>query len=502
MAIIALKCYNLGTMAQKFLITTAIDYVNDVIHIGHAYEKIVADCYVRFLREVHGAENVHFVTGTDEHGQKVQKAAEAKGVSPKQFADEISAADKQEMESLQISFDRFIRTTDEDHVAQVNDFWQKVYDAGFIYQGEYTGLYCEGDEAFVTASDLVHGKCLNHPHTVLKTVTEKNYFFKWSEFTNFLGDHIAKNPNFIPVEVRRNEMLGFLKGGLNDLTISRSKEAVSWGIAVPSDPGQVIYVWFDALINYLTYGLSINAWDEDTTIVHFVGKDILRWHTLLWPAMLNAAGYNKLPNTVVAHGFLGLNGQKISKSIGNVIRPSELVEKYGVDVVRYYLLRYTRLDSDADLDLKHLEEVYNADLANGLGNLVSRVAKLCDSSQFKNTRDLEANAKHIGTKDYLETNKPVKSALESFNFSQSLIQIWLLIDNANQYIDERKPWSLAKNESFEELHSVLQNCVDSIIEVAQLLKPFMPNTADKILDQYQTFSVKARMSLFPRLEIK
>lgn len=479
-------------MASKYLVTTAIDYVNDVIHIGHAYEKIVADCFVRHVRLVHGGENIYFVTGTDEHGQKVQKAAENAGITPKEFADKIVEQNKKEFASLQISYDRFIRTTDEDHVEFVHEFWNKVKDAGFIYEGEFTGLYCEGDEAFITPSELVDGKCPNHPNTELKNVTEKNYFFKWHEFAGFLGDYIAQNEAFIPSKIRRNEMLAFLDKGLTDITVSRTKEAVSWGIPVPGDDTQVIYVWFDALINYLTAGLAKGFWDNDTTVTHFVGKDILRWHALLWPAMLDAALY-KLPDTIVAHGFLELNGQKISKSIGNVIRPSELVEKYGTDVIRYYLLRYTRLDDDADLSIDHLEKVYNADLANGLGNLVARIAKLCETSGFVNERE------SITYKDAINAYPKVQDAIEAFDYPKALGEIWAEITALDVIINTQEPWSLIKEEKLTETHEVLGEYIPKIITVATLLQPFMPKTSETILEQYSQKEIKAQKPLFPRL---
>ncbi len=482
---------------KKYFVTTAIDYVNDVIHIGHAYEKILADCYVRHLRGLYGEEKIYFLTGTDEHGQKVQKAAEAKHLTPQQFADEIAKQDETELRSLHISFDqvkdhgRFFRTTDEDHTKVVEAFWKKVQDAGYIYEGEFTGLYCEGDEAFLTESDIVEGKCPNHPNIELKTVTEKNYFFKWSAFQDYLQDLLHDNPDFVPQEKRRNEMLAFLDRGLEDITISRRKDAVSWGIAVPGDPDQVIYVWFDALINYLTYGTEKDLWNDETQIVHFVGKDILRWHALLWPAMLKAAGY-KRPNIIVAHGFLGLNGQKISKSIGNVIRPSELVEKYGVDPVRYYLLRYTRLDDDADLDLKHFEEVYNADLANKLGNLVSRVAKLCESSGYTSNQ-------LVPTYDDLAKDASIEH-INAFAFSSALEAIWSkYIDEANQYIDEHKPWELQKSGDTKNLSFVLERLINTLLEISVLLSPFVPETSSKIIKQFSQKQIKAEAPLFPRI---
>lgn len=478
---------------QKYLITTAIDYVNDVIHIGHAYEKVVADALARYYRALHGNDKTFFLTGTDEHGQKVAQSAERAGLTPQEFTDKIAEQDKAEIVSLHVSFDRFIRTTDADHVAQAQAFWQKVSDKGDIYEAEYTGLYCVGDEAFLTSSDIMDGKCPNHPTLELKTITEKNYFFRLSAYQEFLTDYFKEHEGFVQSQLRRNEMIGFLERGLEDVAISRRKASVSWGIEVPNDPDQVIYVWFDALINYLTAGLQAGFWDDDTKIIHFVGKDINRWHSLLWPAMLASAGY-KLPDTIVAHGFLSLNGQKISKSIGNVIKPSELTDKYGVDVVRYYLLRYTKLDADADLSLAHLEETYNADLANGLGNLVSRVAKLCETNKAANVHD---------PWDFAQVSDhypEYRQAVESYDFNQALAEVWALIAKANQELSEQAPWTLAKKPGKEkEIAQILHQQIAYVLDIAELLLPFMPETAQKIRTQFSQKHIKLEQSLFPRL---
>jgi len=473
---------------NKILITTAIDYVNDIIHVGHAYQKIMADTLARYYREVLGKQNVYFLTGTDENGAKALEAANAAGKDVKEFVDSISAADKKEQDSLNISYDRFIRTTDSDHVETVIDFWNRVAkNDKDIYLGDFKGQYCRDCEAFKTASEIKDGYCLIHPKTKLESVTEKNYFFAWKKYIPFLKERIKTNPNFVLPESRRNETLAFVDK-IEDITISRRKEAVPWGIEVPGDPTQVIYVWFDALINYLTAGIQKGFWDENTKIIHILGKDNLRWHALLWPAMLKSAGYT-LPTTIYAHGFLTLDGQKISKSIGNVIRPTELVEKYGTDPVRYYLLRYTSPEDDNDISLEKLENAYNSDLANGLGNLVSRVAKLCE------TVDLE-----VRTKDKREDfPAEYKKAIEELRFQDALTIIWQKITKVDQQIDQEKPWELV-NKDVQKAKAVLTNLVEQIREIQTLLIPFLPETAEKISKQFAGPKIKSEKPLFPRIK--
>jgi len=307
-------------MTKKFYITTAIDYIDDVLHIGHAYQKIVADVLARYHRLL--GEKVFFLTGVDEHGGKAEKAAKKAGVDFKKWADKISQADKKELRLLNVSFDRFIRTTDKDHEKNVIDFWHRVEKNGDIYLGKYVGIYCEGCEGFITKKDLIKGRCPFHPTQKPVKLTEKNYFFRWSKYENFLKKHIKSHPEFLQPEARRNEMLSFLDRGLEDIPISRP--SVKWGIQVPGDSKHTIYVWFDALINYLS-GTPKDLWPAD---VHMLGKDNVRWHALFWPAMLKSAGY-ELPKTVYGHGFISLEGKKISKSLGNIIRPSELIAKVG-----------------------------------------------------------------------------------------------------------------------------------------------------------------------------
>ncbi|MBU1016778.1 MAG: methionine--tRNA ligase [Patescibacteria group bacterium] len=472
-------------MLKKVLITTAIDYTNDVIHIGHLYQKVLADCYARYYRNLIGRENVRFLTGTDEHGQKVERAAKENNKTPKEFVDEIAFLDKKEQSSLNISYDRFIRTTDDDHKKTAADFFEKVYKAGFIYKAKYTGFYCEGCEEYKTAKDLVAGKCPLHQTKDIKKLSEENYFFKWSAFQDFLEKHFAKNPNFVLPKAKFNEMKSFLEQGVNDIPVSRP--TLKWGIPLPIDKTQVIYVWFDALINYYTYAKPLGFWDNDTKIIHFLGKDNARWHTLLWPAMLKAAG-KKLPDTVYVNSFLSLNGQKISKSLGNVIKASELTEKFGTDAVRYYLLKYGPLLEDADISLDKIKEVYNSELANNLGNLVSRAAKLLEEQNLKSQiSNLKSKTENLKTK--------IQENMESYRPDLALQEIQLYINKLNKYIQEKKPWEKGGSERIKIMEPVLTD----LINVATLLKPFMPETAERIKEIFSSGGIKASEPLFRRI---
>lgn len=466
----------------KFYITTAIDYVNDTIHIGHAFQKIAADVLARYYRIKLGKENVFFLTGTDEYGQKAEKTAIVEGISPQELVKKISDSDQKQQDALNISYDRFIRTTDPDHTQIAQEIWNRVKKSDDIYLGEYTGLYCEGCEAYYKEEDLINGKCSFHPNKEIKKVTEKNYFFKWSKYKDFLIDHIKNNPDFISPTHRANEMLEFAKN-IEDIPISRSN--FKWGVPVPDDSEQIMYVWFDALTNYLTgVGFLGNKklfekfWPAD---IHILGKDNLRWHALLWPAMLKSAGI-ELPKTILVNGFLNLNGQKISKSLGNVIRPTDWVTKYGVDAVRYYLLRYTNITEDSDVSEGKLKQAYNSDLANGLGNLVARVAKLCEKN------NIEARAtRQIWCSD-------VEKSLSGCKFDEALKAVWVLITESDRKINEDKPWELEG----EKLSKILNDLVRRIQEIGFNLQPFLPETSEKILKQFSG-KIKSGESLFPRL---
>jgi methionyl-tRNA synthetase len=477
---------------NKFYITTAIDYVNDTIHIGHAFQKIAADVLARYYRIVLGKENVFFLTGTDEYGQKAEKAAKTQGVSPAEFVKKISLSDKEQQNSLNISYDRFIETTDKDHTKVAQEIWKRVEKNGDIYLGKYSGLYCEGCEAYYEESDLKDGKCSFHPNLEIKKITEENYFFKWSEYKDFLIKHIKKNQDFIFPKERANEMLEFAKN-IKDIPISRSN--FTWGVPIPNEAKQVMYVWFDALTNYLTgvgfledKKLFEKFWPAD---VHILGKDNLRWHALLWPAMLKSAGI-LLPKTILVNGFLNLNGQKISKSLGNIIRPTDWVKKfkkYGADAVRYYLLRYTNLTDDSDISEKKLIQAYNSDLANGLGNLVARVAKLAENSgeEFKDTENLDNVFKEKWTE-----------ALSTYSLNIALQRVWLDISILDGQINDDAPW--LKREDGR-LKDILQQEIDDIRRIALRLRPFLPETAEKIGEQFKGPKINSQKPLFPRISI-
>lgn len=465
---------------NKYYITTAIDYVNDTIHIGHAFQKIIADVLVRYYRIKLGEENVFFLTGTDEYGQKAEKAAKEKGIPTKELVDQISKSDQEQQDSLKISYNRFIRTTDEDHKKAAQEIWNRVNNSGDIYLGEYTGLYCEGCEAYYTEDDLVDGHCSFHPNLEIKKVTEKNYFFKWTKYKDYLLN-LLKIPTFIYPESRRNEMISFVLD-IKDIPISRSN--FSWGVPVPNDPDQVMYVWFDALTNYITgVGFPDNQesfekfWPAD---IHILGKDNLRWHALLWPAMLKSAGL-EIPITILVNGFLTIDGQKISKSLGNVIRPTEWVEKFGADAVRYYLLRYTTLTEDGDVSEEKLLQAYNSDLANGLGNLVARVAKLCEKYNI------------IAPPPPTEFDKKVEEFIKVFKLGAALATLDGYITAVNEFLSEHKPW-----EDGADAKRVVEVSVEKLLLIAFNLSPFLPETSEKILKQFSG-EIKSSTPLFPRI---
>lgn len=467
----------MNTKNKKFYITTAIDYTNDVVHIGHSYQKMLADVLARYHRLLE--DKTFFLTGTDEHGQKVEKSAKDAGIEPKEFVDKIANQDKEEWDSLKISYDRFIRTTDPDHVKFAQEFYLKSKANGDIYLSKYEGLYCEGCEAYLTESDLINGRCQFHPNKEPIKINEENYFFRLSKYQKFLEEYISKHPEFVVPDSKRNEILSFIRSGLDDFSVSR--QSLKWGIPVPDDPKHTIYVWFDALINYLTYGVEKNCWPAD---IHVLGKDNQRFHAVYWPAMLKSAGY-PLPKTILVHDFISFNGQKISKSLGNVIRPSELISKFGIDGVRYYFLRYGPLTNDVDISLEKIKEVYNADLANGLGNLTARVAKLCELSKVT-----------INTSMYCYFNEGVKNSIESFKFDEALQIIWDNVRKCDQIINEKEVWKLKGKEK----ENALIYLVKEIRQIAYDLKPFLPETAEKIEKQFSGPKIKSEEPLFPRIK--
>lgn len=471
---------------KKVLITAAIDYTNDIIHIGQAYQKVLADCLARYYRRLVGDKNVYFLIGTDEYGSTNQKAAEERGLPPKDHVDEISAKDREQLDVLNVSYSRFIRTTDADHWEVAREVFSRVLKNGDIYKGKYAGLYCEGCEAYKTLSELnEQGQCLLHPTIQIKKVEEENYFFRWSRYAGFLKKLLG-NPGFVLPEGKRKEMAAFIENGISDIPVTRPKYKVSWGIDVPNDPDQVIYVWFDALINYYTAGSGSGFWDEETKIIHFLGKDNARWHTLLWPAMLKSAGL-KLPDTIYVHGFINLKGEKISKSRGNVIRPAELVGKFGVDAVRYYFLKHGPIVEEVDISLENIKDVYNSDLANGLGNTVARLAKLAEKSGL--VFGSFANSKGIWSEKWAEPFK-------EFRVDLVLQNIWRKLSDLDKHINDNEPWKITEKAK---LQGVLDYEVNELRSIAEIIEPFIPVTANVIAEQFGNEKITSGKALFPRL---
>jgi len=476
---------------KPYYISTAIAYTSGKPHIGNTYEIVLADSIARFKR-LEGYD-VYFQTGTDEHGQKVQINAEKAEKKPQELVDEIAGEIKRIWDLMNTSYDRFIRTTEKDHKEIVQKIFKKLYEQGDIYKGEYEGLYCIPCESFFTEGQLVEGKCPDCGREV-KNTKEEAYFFKLSEYTDKLLKHIEDNPNFIQPESRKNEMINnFLKPGLQDLCVSRT--SFDWGIPVTIDEGHVIYVWIDALSNYIT-GLGYNPYGESDekfkkywpADVHLIGKDILRFHTIYWPSILMALGV-ELPKQVFGHPWLLVGEGKMSKSKGNVIYADDLVDLFGVDAVRYFLLHEMPFANDGTITYELLIERINSELANILGNLVNRtitmVNKYFDGEILKPEIKEEIDDELIGLA--LETPKKVEEKMEELRVAASLDEIFKLLRRSNKYIDETEPWILGKDESKKDrLATVLYNLLESIRFSAVMLQPFMPETAEKILQQLNT----------------
>jgi len=464
-------------MSKSFYITTPIYYINGKPSIGHAYTTIVADALARYHRT--RGEEVFFLTGTDENSQKNLEAAEkaGKGDDVKGYLNEMAALWERTFDGLGIRFDRFIRTTESDHAKAVEKFWKTVEKTGDIYEGEYEGLYCKGCEAFVNESDLTpDGMCPMH----LKKpdhIKEKNYFFKLTAYREKLLAHIEAHPEFIQPNTRRNEIVSYIRDFMSDVSISRS--SVATGLPVPGDDSQRIYVWFDALINYLT-GIGYGV-DEDKfkkfwpANLHLVGKDILKFHCALWPAMLMSAGID-LPKAVFAHGFFTIDGQKMSKSLGNIIDPVMVAQDYGNDALRYYLLRDIRLGEDGDFSFKRLESRYQTELGNELGNLNHRVLSMTE----KYFGGLVPNKVDFSVSDKWAT---YEEALENVAPHDALDAVWSLIRESNQRIENTKPWALAKEGKTEELSNVMYILLESLRHIAWMLLPLLPDTAEKMFEQ-------------------
>ncbi|MBU1563511.1 methionine--tRNA ligase [Patescibacteria group bacterium] len=478
-------------MTKKFYITTSIFYVNSAPHIGSALEMVQADVLARYSRQK--GEDVFFLTGTDEHGVKIVRKAEELNRKVEELVDENTASFRDSAKILNLSNDDFIRTTDKKrHWPGVHKIWQELDKKADIYKGEYKGLYCVGCEAYLRKIDLIDSKCPIHQKEP-EILGEENYFFRLSKYIPEIENVIKKDKLIIIPEAKKNEMLGLIKQGVEDISISRPKEKLVWGVPVPGDDSQIVYVWLEALVNYISalgYGRDQDKfnqyWPAD---IHCLGKDILRFHALLWPAMLLSVGL-PLPKKIFVHGYLTIEGQKMSKSLGNVIDPFELVKKYGVDPVRHFLLREFSSTEDGDFSIKRLEERYNSDLANGLGNLVSRVLTLSNKVEAKSekfNKEFESKIK--------STQERYKQAMEEIKFNEALESVWQLIGFCDEKIEKTKPWELIKNDQ-DKAKEIISQLLTVIKEVANLIEPFIPETSAKILEQ-----VKKNKStvLFPRL---
>lgn len=486
-------------MSKKtFYLTTPIYYPSDKLHIGHAYTTVAGDAMARYKR-LRGYD-VMYLTGTDEHGQKIERKAAEKGVSPQQFVDEVVEGIKDLWEKLDISYDDFIRTTEPRHKEIVQQIFEKLLKQGDIYLDEYEGLYCTPCESFYTERQLKEGNCPDCGRPVEK-VSEKSYFFKMSKYADRLLKYYEDNPEFIQPESRKNEMINnFIKPGLEDLAVSRT--SFEWGVKVPSDPKHVVYVWIDALSNYITalgYGSDHQEkfqtyWPAD---VHLVGKEIVRFHTIYWPIMLMALDI-PLPKKVFGHGWLLMKDGKMSKSKGNVVDPVPLIERYGLDALRYYLLREVPFGSDGVFTPESFVERVNFDLANDLGNLLNRTVAMINKYFAGEIPAYEKDATVYD--DFLvtlvkETVTKVEEAMEDMEFSVALSAIWKLVSRTNKYIDETQPWLLAKEEeSRSELGSVLYHLSESLRFVSILIQPFMTSTPKKIWEQLTISEAKTSWS--------
>jgi len=474
---------------DRFYITTPIYYVNDKPHIGHAYTTIVADVLAR-SRAAYG-EDVVFLTGTDEFAQKTVDAAKKAGEEIRAYTDRMADLWRSTWEKLGISNTDFIRTTEQRHIETVREIWARVAADGDIYKGKYEGLYCKGHEAFMSEDELVDGLCPDHK-TRPELVSEENYFFRLSKYQKQLLEFYEAHGEFVVPANRFNEVKSFVERGLEDISVSREKR--EWGIPVPDDPNQVIYVWFDALVNYVS-AVGLEGWENHPADIHAMGKDITRFHAVIWPAMLMSAGL-PLPGQVIAHGFFTIDGTKISKSLGNVIDPLDLKKKYGNDAIRYFLLREIPFGADGDFSETKLKERYNADLANGLGNFAARVLALAEKEELKLGKlDPEFETQIGGMK------RTVAEKLGEFKFSEALAAIWAAISFGDRFVNEKKIWEIKDGEARKQALFDLVSLLDNI---AAVLLPFLPDASVKISKalawEGDVLRAKKTETLFPRLK--
>ncbi|MDB5175419.1 MAG: methionyl-tRNA synthetase [Candidatus Saccharibacteria bacterium] len=478
---------------SNYYVTTSIPYVNGEPHLGHAMEFIMADVLTRAARQQ--GETVIFSTGSDEHGGKIAEKAAELGLKPKELADKMSAQFSGLAKALNISNDRFIRTTDPGHEQRSKLIWKAL--AKDIYKSKYIGWYCTGDEAFFTETEVKanNGVCPNHNRPYEK-IEEENYFLRLSKYNDAIREAITSGSFQIYPDTRRNEILSVLDEGLEDISISRPKEKVSWGIPVPGDAHQMMYVWFEALLNYITvlgypeHDDFKQFWPAD---VQVVGKDIIRFHAAIWPAILMGLEL-PLPKVLYVHGFITVEGKKMSKSLGNYVAPLDIVKKYGVDPFRYYLLRHIPSYNDGDFSQATFEAAYNNELANELGNAVQRTAAMIEKYQDGVVGEIPPAEHDIG--EY-------KLALQACRFDKALDEVWNQVRGLNQYIDQEKPWMIAKEGDTDHLREVLAYQASNLLEIAELLEPFMPETAAKIQAVFRDGKVyPIEGTLFPKSETK
>jgi len=461
---------------SRFYLTTAIDYVNSRPHLGTAYEKITADAIARYQR-LQGVET-HFVMGNDEHSQNVYRRARELGMDPLAYCNQMEQEFRSVWNLLDISYDDFIRTTEPRHRVAVQEFVRRIAAHGDVYEGYYEGWYCNGCEAFKQEKDLVDGKC--PLHSTVEWIKEKNYFFRLSAYRDRLLEHFREHPEFLEPEVRRNEIMRLLEAGLEDISISRAGQA--WGIPLPQDPGSVVYVWFDALINYASavgFGSDEALWQKWwPASLHIIGKDITRFHTVIWPAMLLSAGM-ALPKQVFGHGFITVDGQRMSKSLGNVVDPVDAAQRLGVDPLRLYLVKEVTYGGDPDFSWSRFQERYNVDLANNLGNLVSRISAMAE--KYRASVLLPAGSPGrlaaVGAAALAE----YRAGMESFALERGAAAAFTLVDGANEYIAETEPWALARDDAkAARLSQVLYDVAEAVRVAGILLQPFIPGSSDEI----------------------
>ncbi len=481
---------------KKLYITTAIPYVNGAPHIGHAIDYMLADIWARYQRQ--NGHEVRFQVGTDEHGNKISAKAAEEGIAPKAYTDKMYLNFENFIKKVGAQYTDFVRTTDDHHVQAVQYIWEKL--KPYIYKGSYSGWYCMGHEAFFTDNEVqaLGGICPDHQKP-FEQVSEENYFFKTSAFTDQIKAAINDGTMQIVPEFRKNEFLELIKDGLADVSVSRPKKSLTWGIPVPGDPEQVMYVWLDALANYITVigypdreAEYKTFWPAD---VQVIGKDILRFHAGIWPAMLLGIGL-ELPKKLLAHGFVNIGGSKISKSVGNVIDPNEIIDQYGLDAFRYFFSRHIPTQDDGDFTWEKFEGAYNGELGNDLGNLISRVAGMITRYQ----------AGVIGESEQTEHDMTAyHQAMDSLEFNKAIDEVWNMVRSLNQYIDNVKPWEIAKGigkdpEAEAHLSEVLAHCAGALIQIGDLLMPFLPATAQAIHTTFESGVVKPLDTvLFPKI---